>query len=125
MIFIVFYVIFRPQAKSPTLLNLPRAESNESVEAADSTSSAYPVPQSALVSEEKALPPVKPAVKSPQIYFVYNGHEWNSYEVLGLAADDGLQAATKIYQNLIKTSDASTFEFYEAAYNAILKRKKE
>jgi len=55
------------------------------------------------------------------IYFVYNGHEWEAYEVLGLPKDSTLQITTSHYQNLIKTSDPSTFEFYEAAHLAILK----
>lgn len=64
-------------------------------------------------------------VKRPQVYFVHNGHEWECHEVLGVKLDDSLAKITEIYQNLIKTSDPSTFEFYESAYTCLLKRKKE
>lgn len=55
------------------------------------------------------------------VYFLYNGHEWEVYEVLGLPRGSSFQIVTSQYQNLIKTSDPSTFEFYDAAYAAILK----
>ena len=57
------------------------------------------------------------------VYFMYNGHEWEAHEVLGLKAGVTLEEATAHYQNLIKRSDPSTFEFYEAAFSAILKLK--
>lgn len=60
-----------------------------------------------------------------KIYFVYNGHEWECHEVLGIPCGATLHVATEMYQYLIKTSDPSTFEFYEAAYRSILKRKSE
>jgi hypothetical protein len=60
-----------------------------------------------------------------KVYFVYNGHEWECHEVLGIPCGSTLHVATEMYQHLIKTSDPSTFEFYEAAYRSILKRKSE
>ena len=54
---------------------------------------------------------------------MYNGHEWEAFEVLGLPKACDIPTATSHYQNLIKTSDPSTFEFYELAYSAILKAK--
>lgn len=56
-------------------------------------------------------------------YFVFNGHEWDAYEVLGLSRESNLPTITSHYQNLIKTSNPSTFEFYDAAYSSILKTK--
>ncbi len=55
------------------------------------------------------------------VYFVFNGHEWEAHEVLGIECGSSLEKITAHYQNLIKTSDPSTFEFYEAAYSAVLK----
>jgi hypothetical protein len=62
--------------------------------------------------------------KKEIVYFVYNGHEWEAHEVLGLPSGVSLPEATQHYQNLIKTSDPSTFEFYDAAFAAILKLKR-
>ena len=56
------------------------------------------------------------------IYFVYNGHEWECHEVLGVPQGAPLPVVTAAYQNLIKNSDPSTFEFFESAYQSILKR---
>jgi len=63
-------------------------------------------------------------VKKEIVYFVYNGHEWEAHEVLGLESGVSLPEATQHYQNLIKTSDPNTFEFYDAAFAAILKLKR-
>jgi hypothetical protein len=57
------------------------------------------------------------------IYFVYNGHEWEAHEVMGLPRDSDLYQVTQAYQRLLKTADVSTLEFYEAAYCALLKLK--
>lgn len=71
--------------------------------------------------ETKRVAQAKPAGKT--IYFIYNGHEWEAFEVLGLSADSTLLQLTSHYQNLIKTADPSTFDFYDAAYSAILKTR--
>ena len=62
--------------------------------------------------------------KAASVFFMFNGHEWEAFEVLGLPKGCDIQAATGHYQNLIRTSDPSTFEFYELAYSAILKSRK-
>ena len=71
------------------------------------------------LKSDGVMPPKKD--NGGPIYFLYNGHEWEVHEVLGLPMGSSLQIATSQYQNLIKTSDPSTFEFYDAAYSAILK----
>lgn len=82
-----------------------------------------PAPEEpALQVSVKELPV---AQKKERIFFVYNGHEWECHEVLGLTVGCTLQVATEMYQHLIKTSDPSTFEFYESAYKSILKKKSE
>lgn len=61
--------------------------------------------------------------KSNSVFFMYNGHEWEAFEVLGLPKGCDIQTATSHYQNLIRSSDPSTFEFFELAYSAILKSR--
>ena len=69
----------------------------------------------------------KPILNKPQktssVFFMYNGHEWEAFEVLGLPKGCDIQSATSHYQSLIRTSDPSTFEFFELAYGAILKSR--
>lgn len=72
--------------------------------------------------------PVQPLkeAKNLSIFFMYNGHDWEAHDVLGIPQGASLTLATEKYQKLIKSEDPSTFEFYEGAYNAILQsRKKE
>lgn len=66
--------------------------------------------------------PGAPRSKALNVLFLYNGHDWDAYEVLGLPAGTGLPIVTKRYQELIRRSDAGQLEFYEAAYQAILKK---
>lgn len=66
--------------------------------------------------------PGAPKSKALNVLFLYNGHDWDAYEVLGLPAGTGLPIVTKRYQELIRRSDAGQLEFYEAAYQAILKK---
>lgn len=77
-----------------------------------------PLPSSQALRSSGAPPPA-----GSGIYFAYNGHEWEAYEVLGLHSGVALNEVTRHYQELIKKSDASTFAFYEAAYLAILKTR--
>ncbi len=59
-----------------------------------------------------------------KVYFAFNGHDWEAYEALGVPVNAPMTTVTKMYQHLIKTSDASTFDFYESAHQAILQRRK-
>jgi hypothetical protein len=72
------------------------------------------------LSENRAPEVLKPV----GIFFAFNGHEWNAFEVLGGGPNDDLAQVTAQYQSLLRTSDTSTFDFYEAAYRAILMSKR-
>lgn len=54
--------------------------------------------------------------------FIYNGHDWDAYEVLGLPAGSSLSAVTRRYQEMVRDADRGQLEFYECAYQAILKK---
>ena len=62
------------------------------------------------------------AAKDLNVNFVYNGHDWEAYEVLGIPAGAGLPTVTAHYQGLIQTCEGGQRDFYEAAYQAILGR---
>ena len=65
---------------------------------------------------------VTPVSKAAGLLFLYNGHDWDAYAVLGLSPDSSLPMVTKKYQELIRGADSGKAEFYEAAYRAILKK---
>ena len=84
-----------------------------------------PVPAEIITAE--VTPKITRIPREPgreQTFFVYNGHEWEAFEVLGLPSGVSLEIATRHYQELIRTSDPSTFEFYDAAYTCILKLRR-
>lgn len=66
--------------------------------------------------------PVPRTEKTLNVLFIYNGHDWDAYEVLGVPAGASLPLVTERYQELIKTCDSGKREFLEAAYQAILKK---
>lgn len=89
-------------------------QKHESVESA----SAHTLPQGVSSGEE--IP-----VRSLSVLFMYNGHDWEAHQILDVPQGASMHQITTAYQELIKKSDPSSFEFYEAAYTALsLKHKK-
>lgn len=56
--------------------------------------------------------------KNLDCLFMYNGHEFNAYEVLGIPAGSSSAAAEVAYETLKSTTN-SEHDFYKAAFNAI------
>ncbi|MEN0058593.1 MAG: hypothetical protein AAGB31_07145 [Bdellovibrio sp.] len=104
-IFIFWYLISRGGAHRPTQLNM---------KAQDSTPPLIP-PVS--LSEEKGR-----RTKALNVMFNYNGHSWDAYEVLGIPAGSSLMSVTEAYQTALRRCDASSMEFLETAYKAILNK---
>ena len=117
--------------KSPTKLNLKATGSSAEPLAVNSQSlkivpQPAPVQTSAQVIDAEIVNEVKTPVKTRElnIYFMYNGHDWEAHDVLGIPRGASLAVATQVYQDLIKKSDPSTLEFYEAAYSTLMKKKR-
>ncbi|WP_148284936.1 hypothetical protein [Pseudobdellovibrio exovorus] len=137
VLIVLFFTLGRSKSKPPAKLNLknstpkePSSSANESVlEAASDVREVGPQTPQPPVEAPKMVAPMPPplalgANKAGRTHFVYNGHEWDAHEVLGLSRECSVKEATAHYQHLIKTSDPSVFEFYESAYFSILKSKK-
>ncbi len=62
--------------------------------------------------------------KNLAIFFIYNGHDWEAHHVLGVAQGANMKVVTEIYQKLLQTSDPKSYDFFEAAYKAILNKKR-
>lgn len=84
--------------------------------------SARPLPTTDEIARMMASTSAGPKTKTLNVLFLYNGHDWDAYEVLGLPAGAGLATVTERYQQMIKDSDEGRREFLEAAYSAILKK---
>ncbi|OFZ30135.1 MAG: hypothetical protein A2622_09815 [Bdellovibrionales bacterium RIFCSPHIGHO2_01_FULL_40_29] len=132
ILFVAYFLFFRGKPQQPTKLNVKAKEdfTKSIVKTQD-----LPPPLEARFSESKKVTVLEPEVisqtvisikvrpaKNLGIYFVYNGHEWECHEVLGVPQGASLPVVTESYQQLIKTSDPSTFQFYESAYQGILSR---
>lgn len=59
--------------------------------------------------------------KSLNIFFNYNGHSFDAYEVLGVPAGSTLDEIKEAYQKSLSSHDESSKPFYKAAYEAITK----
>ncbi|MGZ3721897.1 MAG: hypothetical protein ACXVA9_03130 [Bdellovibrionales bacterium] len=63
---------------------------------------------------------IQPGGERPlNVVFNYNGHSWDAYEVLGLPAGSSPEKVDEAYRSSIKTVDAGSRSFLEAAYRAI------
>ncbi|MCB0349405.1 MAG: hypothetical protein KDD37_11260 [Bdellovibrionales bacterium] len=56
--------------------------------------------------------------KNLDCLFMYNGHEFNAYEVLGIPGGASIQMAEEAFQTL-KNAKGQEHDFYLAALNAI------
>lgn len=119
---VLFFLLGRSKHKQNTTLKLKSQQKSSKEEVKLSE----PVPQIVSVQDHKPQVQVRDVTpKKPKevVYFMFNGHEWEAHEVLGVKSGSGIDHITRHYQNLIKTADPSTFEFYDAAFTAILKLK--
>lgn len=133
ILFVAYFLFGRGKQRQPTQLNIKANEDFKKslvktgqIEAATHKKSFQ---QTKLVQvlepeiETQSIVQLKDyKARNLSIYFVYNGHEWESHEVLGVPQGAPLPTVTDAYQKLIKNSDPSTFEFFESAYQSILKR---
>ncbi|MFN8790570.1 MAG: hypothetical protein ACK5Y2_03840 [Bdellovibrionales bacterium] len=68
-------------------------------------------------------PPPAPPGPPPSASFIYNGHDWDAFEVLGVSPYSSFSEITRVYQEAIKRADPGKHEFLQAAYMAILRIK--
>lgn len=57
--------------------------------------------------------------RSLNVVFMFNGHSWEAYEVLGLPAGAGKERVEAAYQKALADQDPSSREFIDAAYAAL------
>ena len=57
--------------------------------------------------------------RSLNVLFMYNGHSWDAYEVLGLPAGARYEQVEAAYSQAINTCEPQSREFFDAAYFAI------
>lgn len=114
LLLVLYFVLGRPKPKPPTKLNMRAKDSGD---------------KKAQVLEP--APPKTVAVNTPEprevsrslaVIFMYNGHDWEAHDVLGVPQGASMHDVTKVYQELVQKTDARSLQFYEQAYNAISQR---
>ena len=55
------------------------------------------------------------------VFFNWNGHSWDAYEVLALPAGSSRDAAKKAFEQIAANCDEESLLFFKAALDAILK----
>lgn len=65
-----------------------------------------------------------PGASTLNVFFNYNGHTWDAYEVLGLPAGSKMPEVEKAYKEHLAKIDANSKPFYQAAYRAIEQKLK-
>ncbi len=139
--FVLYFLISRGKPRQPTQLNVKAKEdfSKSIIKTQEISKEASVIPFQTDPPEKDVTPaPSKMTVLEPEnviqlkdyhphaknlsIYFIYNGHEWEAHEVLGVPAGASMPKVTEAYQRLIIASDPSTFQFFESAYQSILKK---
>ena len=61
---------------------------------------------------------------SLNVIFNYNGHSFDAYQTLGLAAGSSWEEVKRAFEQSVSTSDSASKDFYLAAFNAIKSRQK-
>lgn len=139
LLFVAYFIFGRPKQKPPTKLNL-RATHN-SIEAMklseqpmarpkpDSIIGQIAEPKQSLLEPESEAPKEsanrgRQTTKDLSIFFMYNGHDWEAHEVLGIPQGASVEVATKAYQIELKKSHPSSYEFLESAHCAIFKKRR-
>lgn len=109
----LYFVLGRSKPKPPTRLNMRAKESKEKA----------PVILEPEGKKEVTLTSQDPReARSLAVMFMYNGHDWEAHDVLGVPQGASMHQVTQVYQQLVKTADVRSLQFYEHAYAAISTR---
>lgn len=62
-------------------------------------------------------------VRELNVVFMYNGHDWDAFQVLGIPAGSSAESAEQAFVREAAKSNAETREFLETALQAIKNKK--
>ncbi len=60
--------------------------------------------------------------RSVNVVFTWNGHDWDAYEVLGVAAGSSKSEVTEAYREALNRVDKKSQKFIEKAYRSICQK---
>ncbi len=112
VLLVLYFVLGRPKPKQPTKLNMRAKDSGDK-------KTQVLEPESPKTLAVQQAEPREVSSRSLSVIFMYNGHDWEAHDVLGVPQGASMHEITKVYQELVKKTDARSLQFYEQAYNAI------
>ena len=100
---VISFIIVKRGPRNPTRLRLknPRPRPNQPTVTVK--------PHANDVASEKSL----------NVFFNYNGHSWDAYEVLGVPAGSSLDAVRRAFHKAQSKQNGEAYDFVEAAFRAI------
>lgn len=111
----------------PTRLNLESKHESqpESPPATQTLSGRRALGGGALASNRASQAPSvgQTSEKALNVFFQWNGHAWDAYEVLGLPAGSSLETVRITYQTLLTQSEQDQLPFFKAAFDAIVRTR--
>lgn len=124
--FIFWYLVSRGGPRRPTQLNMKAKDSappilpplppeNEVTPPTTQTPAPYP-------ARHRSTGAAAAPAKNLNVMFIYNGHSWDAYEVLGVPAGASIKLVTEAYQVALRRADKESVDFLETAYRAILNK---
>lgn len=110
LLLVLYFILGRPKPKQPTKLNMRGKDSvDKKVQVLE------PESQKTVLAMQEP----REVSRSLSVIFMYNGHDWEAHDVLGVPQGAPMHDITKAYQELVKKTDVRSLQFYEQAYNAI------
>jgi hypothetical protein len=103
---LLFYMLARPKTRRPNPLKL----------------SQHKLRQSGLEGKQAADSKGR-TVKELNVIFQFNGHDFDAFETLGVAAGSNPESVKVAYEKAKSQSDPAAHEFLTYAYNSILKSR--
>lgn len=104
-----------------TLMPLPKIESKSMSSAVNS--SPHQLSSKMTVLEPEPLNEAVFSSKDLGAFFIYNGHDWEAHDVLGVPQGAHIKDVTAAYQKLLLTAKPEQFVFFEVAYKTLLSKK--
>lgn len=95
-----------------------RAPSRLSMKYAKRSLSTHGGSASRISDEAQAVSP-EGQIKNLNPIFIFNGHSWDAFEVLGLPAGSSMESVQKAYEVMVAKSDEQSKVFFDAALQAI------
>ena len=117
LVFVVFFLTGKKQ-KQPTKLSLKNSfqkKSYENQRGVQKSGPQGPIYQTDFTNVD----PAESQIKNLNVIFIYNGHSFDAFEVLGLPAGSSLKQAEAVFQAQSKGVNAEKYDFLQSALTAI------